>query len=406
MPRTKKFTDHDIAEAKRNRPGKLTHVTGTPCLYIYTNPSPKRQQRWIYRFSQPDGSGIATKSLGPYPAVSLEMAKNRAEQAYRASKVDKINLFEVDWNEGATTTFGEAAKQWLDNRFPGPSKQRREAEHMIFVHAKELVEKPIIKIKPKDIAEVLRPLSKEKPDRFRRVLRRIEAVFGFAKTHQLYFAENPARWKGVQDNLFPGFKNKRGNFAAMPYEDVPEFIHALRQHQNNSVAAVALEFGIHTAARRDEIREMPWSEVDWKNKIWIIPAERMKKGEREHRVPLSPRAIELLKRRYEQRGISDYVFTAHRRPTPIDEKAMLEILYKIDDRYTVHGFRTSFRDWGGDETDYPDHLLEECLSHKVGSGTRRAYRRRTGLEKRRIIMDEWAAYCEGRENFRTQIAEG
>jgi integrase len=388
MPRAPKFTDQNIVDEAE--PGKLLFVRDTPCLYLWTSPK-KGKQRWIYRFSRPDKSGVATKSLGQYPHVTLEMAKNRAAQAYRAAKVDKINLFKTDdWVEG-TTTFGEVAKQWLDNRFPGPSKQRREAEHMLFVHAKELVEKPIIQIRARHIAEVLRPLSKQMPDRFRRVLRRIESVFGFAKTHQLYFAENPARWKGVQDNLFPGFKNKRGHFDAMPYEDVPEFMLALRQRQDSSVAAVALEFCILTASRTDEVRGMEWSELKLGNRIWVIPAERMK-AERDHIVPLSDRAIEIINRRKEH-AVGQYVFSAHQRNKPLDEKAMLNILHKIDDRYTVHGFRSSFSDWANDQPDYAWDTIEECLAHKVGSDVRQAYRRRTALEKRRVIMDAWAEYC-------------
>ena len=276
------------------------------------------------------------------------MAKNRAEQAYRALKVDKINLFEVDWNEGATTTFGEVAKQWLDNRFPSPSKQRREAEHMLFNHGKELLEKQLIRIKPKDVAGALRGLSTEMPDRFRRVLRRVEAVFALAKTDQLYFAENPAQWKGVQQNYFPGFKVERGHFDAMPYEKLPEFMVALRQHQSNSVAAVALEVTIYTACRTNEVLGMRWREIDWDHKLWTIPLERTKTG-REYEVPLSDQVIKRLNMRKEY-AVGEFVFSAHRRNTPLDEKAMLNILHKIDDRYTVHGFRSSFSDWANEET--------------------------------------------------------
>jgi integrase len=209
----------------------------------------------------------------------------------------------------------------------------------------------------------------------------------------LFTAENPARWKEKQKNFYPTFKNKRGHFSAMPYEDVPEFVQALRQYQNNSVAAVALEICVLTAARSGEILGMRRSEVDLENRIWTIPAARMKGG-RGHIVPLSDRAIELLKRRYEQRGISDYVFTAHRRPTPMDEKSMRQILHKMNKSVTVHGFRSSFRDWCGDETNFAREAVEACLAHVVGNASETAYRRRTALEKRREIMKAWAEYCE------------
>lgn len=405
MPRAPKFTDSTIQE--KAVPGKRLHVSGTPNLYLYTSAGPKRKQRWVLRISRPRPrkarddeskrkSNVTERSLGPYPQVTIEMAKNRADHTHLILKRDKINPFEVDWNDGATTTFGQVTRMWLDDRFPGPSKQRREAEHMLFFHAKELVEKPIIKIRAKHIAEVLRPLSKEMPDRFRRVLIRIESVFDYAKSKDLFTAENPARWKEKQKNFYPTFKNKRGYFPAMLYEDLPEFVQALRQHQNNSVAAIALEICVLTAARSGEILGMRWSEVDLENRTWTIPAARMKGG-REHVVPLSDRAVELLKRRYEQRGISDYVFTAHRRPTPMDEKSMRQILHKINKSVTVHGFRSSFSDWAGDETDFASETIEACLAHAVGNQSARAYRRRTALKKRRELMEAWAAHCEGRQ---------
>ena len=141
---------------------------------------------------------------------------------------------------------------------------------------------------------------------------------------------------------------------------------------------------------------MPWSEVRWENKLWIIPKERMKEG-REHIVPLSNRALELLKRRKEQRAIGDYVFSAHQRDTPLDEKAMRQILRKIGViGATVHGFRSTFRDRAGDNpADYTREAIEMCLAHLVGNPAEQAYRRRTALEKRRVIMEAWAKFCDG-----------
>jgi integrase len=346
---------------------------------------PSRRKGKIYRLLRAGWANSPSSS-------TKALVKAVAELGIELSAMDNSNMTRKN-SQSATTTFGEVARKWLDDRFPGPSKQRREAEHMLFVHTKELVERPIIQIRAKQIAEVLRPLSKEMPDRFRRVLIRIESVFDYAKSKDLFTAENPARWKEKQKNFYPTFKNKRGHFSAMPYEDVPEFVQALRQYQNNSVAAVALEICVLTAARSGEILGMRRSEVDLENRIWTIPAARMKGG-RGHIVPLSDRAIELLKRRYEQRGISDYVFTAHRRPTPMDEKSMRQILHKMNKSVTVHGFRSSFRDWCGDETNFAREAVEACLAHVVGNASETAYRRRTALEKRREIMKAWAEYCE------------
>ena len=244
MPRAPKFTDRNIvAEAK---PGKLLFVRDCPNLYLYTSAGKKRRQRWILRFSRPDRSGVTTKSLGPYPEVTIEMAKNRAEQARKILKVDKINPFEVDWNDGATTTFGEVARKWLNDRkdsWKNP-KQFRDIEYLLLVFTdKELVEKPILKIKPKDIYDAFKARWDRKRKQVRRALVRIANVFDYAKVNRWYFGENPARWKGNLEHLFPPLpKTEREHFAAMPYEDMLEFMPALRQYQNNSVAATALEF--------------------------------------------------------------------------------------------------------------------------------------------------------------------
>jgi integrase len=223
---------------------------------------------------------------------------------------------------------------------------------------------------------------------------RIENVFDFAQADHLYFAENPARWE-KQKHLVPRFSNDRVNHPALPYEDLPEFMRALRQHQDSSVAAVALEFCILTATRSGEVRGMKRSELGPENLYWSIPAARLKRRDgRDHIVPLSPRAQELIKRRQEH-TVGEYIFSAHGRNRPLDEKSMREILRKIKPGVTVHGFRSTFRDWAGDETDFPRELIEECLSHQVGNAVERAYRRRSSLEKRREVMKAWASYCSG-----------
>jgi integrase len=398
MPRAPKFTDRNIiAEAK---PGKRLFVRDCPNLYLYTSAGKKRRQRWILRFSRRrlDGSGMTERSLGPYPEVTLEMAKNRANHARTILKRDKINPFTVDWNDGATTTFGEVARKWLDSRdWKNREKQFKDAKHLLLVlPGKEFLEKPIIKIKPSDVRDALIGRSKDKPKQVRRSIAKIEILFDYAKVSHWFFGENPARWKEKQKILFPGLSIERNNFAAMPHEDVPEFMRTLRQHQNSSVAAVALEVLILTATRSGEVRGMKWSELFLDNQVWVIPKERLKRGKREHIVPLSPRVVELLNRRKEQAGRDQYVFSAHRRDTPLDEKSMRQILRKTKTTsapVTVHGFRSSFRDWAGDETDYPRESIEECLSHQVGNAVERAYRRRTGLEKRTEIMTAWADFC-------------
>jgi len=264
---------------------------------------------------------------------------------------------------------------------------------MEFCSASTTARGALLKIRPKDIHDALRPLWDRRSKQVKRALAKIEAVFDFAKANHWYFAENPARWREKQKHLFPRFLNDRVNHPALPYEAMPEFMRALRQHQASSVAAIALEFVIITATSTSAVRGMKWSELGPGNLYWTIPKERMsKRGSRTHIVPLSPRAQELIKRREEHR-VGDYVFSAHGRNRPLDEKAMREILRKIKPGVTVHGFRSTFRDWAGDETEHPRDLIEECLSHQVGNAVERAYRRRSSLGKRGDVMQAWASYC-------------
>jgi integrase len=396
MPRAPKFTDEHIKAGAL--PGKRLFVRDCANLYLVTSHK-KKKQRWIFRFSRPDGSGVTERSLGRYPEVTLEMARNRANHMRMILARDRIDPWEMGEDEGATLKFKQAARRWVDSRnWTNREKQRHDTEYFLFTYAKSLLEKPLLKIRAKDVYEALKPLWNKRPKQAKRALTRIENVFDFAKASHWYFAENPARWREKQKHLFGEFSNERVNFAALPYEDMPEFMRALRQHEDSSVAAVALEFCILTATRSGEVRGMKRSELGPDNLYWTIPAARLRKGKRggsrrDHIVPLSPRAKEIIDWRMKH-TISEYVFSAHGRNKPLDEKAMREILRKIKPGVTVHGFRSTFKDWCHEEKDFPWDLVELCLSHQVGNAVERAYRRRSSLEKRREIMNQWAKYCE------------
>ena len=224
------------------------------------------------------------------------------------------------------TTFEEVAREWINSRkFKNP-KQRNSAERLLLVYPDEkLLKMQIIKIRPQHIYDALLFRWEASPGQVRRSLAMIKKVFARAKVKRLYFGENPALWEGVQEELFgqmPEFDDK--HFAAMPHRQVREFIRALRQH--DSVAARALEFLILTATRSGETRGMKWSEVDLPNRLWIIPKERMKTGNREHRVPLSPPAIEILT---QQPKLSQFVFAGRTRKQPMEPKFMRRILRKM-----------------------------------------------------------------------------
>ncbi len=259
-------------------------------------------------------------------------------------------------------------------------------------YAAPLRNKPVDTITTDDVQAILKLIWTLKSETASRVRGRIEKVLDAAKAKGFRDGENPARWRGHLDHLLPRpSKLARGHHAAMPYDEVAGFVTKLRERQ--ATAALALELCILTAARSGEILGMRWEEVDLAKKIWTVPAHRMKAG-REHRVPLSKRATVILVRLTEQRS-GDFVFPGQRRDKPLSNMAMEMMLRRMKiENATVHGFRSSFRDWAGNETSYPRELIETALAHVIGDKAEQAYRRSDALEKRRSLMEAWADYCE------------
>jgi integrase len=243
------------------------------------------------------------------------------------------------------------------------------------------------------VLSVLRPIWQTKPETASRLRGRIEAVLDAARVrgHIPPNAANPARWRGHLDKLLPrARKLSRGHHPAMPFADVPGFVARLRERE--ATAALALEFIILTASRSGEALGARWSEIDKHAKVWTVPAERMKRGV-EHRVPLSPRAFEILEVMATATH-GDLVFPAHKADRPLSNMACSMLLRRMCvEGVTVHGFRSSFRDWAGELTNFPRELAEAALSHVVGDEVERAYRRGDALARRRRAMDSWAAYC-------------
>jgi len=212
---------------------------------------------------------------------------------------------------------------------------------------------------------------------------RIERILDWARVSGYRSGENPARWRGHLDKLLPRpSKVKRAqHHAAMPYADLPAFIPDLLARR--ALAAKAMHFTLLTAARTGEVTGMPWGELDLDAGLWTIPAERMKGGA-EHVVPLVPAVIALLK------GLP-----RNKPPFALSENAMLYLLQKrMEKPFTVHGFRSSFRDWAAEKTDFPAEVVEMALAHTIRNKVEAAYRRGALLEKRRKLMEAWAAYCE------------
>lgn len=385
-------------EVELATPGRSRDLKSTG-LYLYVTPD-ERTRRWIFRYTRPRKGGVTETGLGIYPVVSLAMARAEVLKKQRliATGVDPIQRKRED--RAAETTFAEAANGWIDThkiewRGGDEGSQMRNAKLLLHHHGAPLSGKPVSEITADLIESTLTDLWARSPAQARRALGMFERVLDYARAKGLRTGDNPANWRGMHEYRFPRRrKAERAHLAAMPYDAVPEFILALRQRQGRSTAATALEFLILTAARSGEVLNATWSEIDFDQKLWTIPATRTKQR-REHRIPLPDRAMALLTRQREQSRGSPYVFTGYRPNDPLAEKAMIWALRHVGSSATVHGFRSSFRDWAGDTTTFQRETIEECLGHSVGNEVERAYRRQDGLEKRRAIMGAWEAYCAG-----------
>ena len=244
------------------------------------------------------------------------------------------------------------------------------------------------------VLKVLRPLWQKVPETAAHIRGRIENVLDAAKAQGLFPGDNPARWKGHLAAVLPKRQRlTRGHHAALPYDDLPAFMSELRAIEK-SVASKALEFCILTATRTSETLGIVWSEVDLVKGVWVIPAQRMKAGH-EHRVPLSPRAVEILKAMEVGRTAhTPTVFPGQAKGKGLTNMAMAGVLKRMGrDAITVHGFRSTFRDWASEQTSFPHEVCEMALAHVIGNKAEAAYRRGDLFEKRRLLMDAWQAFA-------------
>jgi integrase len=361
-------------------------------LYLVVSDAGTR--KWVLRFTW---RGKAREmGLGSAGSVPLADAREKAAHARRmvAQGIDPIHERK---RTGGVPTFAEMADQVHESLSAGFRNEKHKAQwkSSLATYAAPLKDKAIDTITTDDVLAVLKPIWTTKPETASRVRGRIEKILDAGKAKGFRQGENPARWRGHLDHLLPKqSKLARGHHAAMPYEHVATFVGRLRQ--TGSLAARALELCILTAARSGEIFEMRWSEVDLEKSIWTLPPNRMKAG-REHRVPLSARAVAIL-RQLGAIKTTDFVFPGQRKNRPLSKMAMDMTLRRMKADVTVHGFRSSFRDWAGNETSYPRDLIETALAHVIGDKAEQAYRRSDALEKRRKLMEAWATYCEPKAN--------
>jgi integrase len=356
---------------------------------LYLSISSNGGRRWVFLFRW---HGKPTEiGLGSARDVTLARARELAAQA-RARLAESINPKDVRRPSGGST-FGECADRVIEAMRPSwrNSKHAGQWEMTLKEYAAPLRRLPVNSVTTEDVLSVLKPLWNEKPETASRLRGRIERVLDAAKAQGLRMGENPARWRGHLDQLLPKRQVlSRGHHAAMNYTQLPAFIADLRARR--ATAALALEFTILTAARSGEVLGARWEEFDLERAVWTVPANRMKAG-REHRVPLSKSALKIVQAMDEDRG-NDFVFGGQKAGKPLSVMALEMVLRRLKiEGVTVHGFRSAFRDWAAECTNFSNEVCEAALGHVIKNKAEAAYRRGDLFDKRRKLMEAWAIYC-------------
>lgn len=356
---------------------------------------------WILRYTM--AGRERWTGLGPYPDVSLAEARDKA-MAWRKQVREGVDPMKVKQEAMATAraeqakkvTFAWCAAQYIESHRAG-WKNAKHAEQWVSTLA--MYAEPVMGnmdvalVETEHVVRVLEPIWNSKPETASRLRGRIDSILGWASARRLRSGDNPARWKGHLDSLFPARTkvSRTRHFAALPWKDMRPFMTSLEAQAG--VGALALRFTILTAARSGEVRGMVWDEVDLSARLWVVPAERMKAG-REHRIPLSDAAVALL-RQQEQVLLAgtNVVFPSVRDHKPLSDMTLTAVLRRMQrNDLTVHGFRSTFRDWAAEATDYPQEMAEMALAHVVSNKVEAAYRRGDMLEKRREMMQKWAEF--------------
>jgi integrase len=390
-------------------------------LYLQVRPSGAAS--WLFRFmldsqvstsrnGKPRREGAHWMGLGEYPAVDLATARAKALQ-YKGQLDQDIDPL-ADKRAGKaktlaaanTISFGKCAKDYIAEHAPSWRSDKHAAQwHATFegsnrkpAHTAAINHLPVSQINTALAKEVLAPIWHKTPETANRVRQRCEAVIDFAKAHDYRtdpdHLDNPFKWRGHLKYLLANpidLKTLKGqrHLPALPYEDIAAFMTELRG--NDSVSARALEFTILTAARTSEVINATWREINRDEKTWVIPAARMK-ANRTHRVPLSQRALDILAA-LPREDDNLHLFVGAERGAPLANTAMLDLMRNLRPDFVPHGFRSTFRDWAAECTNYPREVCEMALAHSNKDKTEAAYQRSDLFAKRRELMNEWTKYC-------------
>lgn len=378
---------------------------------LYLDRDPSGRSRWIFMWKR-DGKrremGLGSAARG---GVSLAEARKAADEARKVvagggdpialrNQLTAENLANEDLKPERVPTFGFIADAYISDQSPQWRNQKHIDQWKMTLreYGAPLRDVPVDQIDTQAVLAVLKPIWREKPETASRLRGRIERILDAAKAMGHRSGENPARWRAhLELMLARRQKLTRGHHEAMPFNNVASFAAELRGRE--AVAALALEFLILTAARSGEVLGACWGEINWDAGVWTVPAERMKAG-REHRVPLSARALDILTAAMPLQGL-EKASIANIAKLPIfpgqkggslSSMSMAMLLRRMNVTVTVHGFRSSFRDWAGEISAFPSDLAEAALAHLVGDKVERAYRRGDALEKRREMMNAWAEF--------------
>jgi integrase len=385
---------------------KTVDALGAPGSYMDGNGlmlivRPSGNKSWIMRYQLRGRRRDA--GLGRYPEVGLKEARSAAA-AMRILIAAGLDPLEVRKAEQETSkkeaqdhlTFADLATDYIESHRAG-WKNLKHADQ--WTNTLKTYAYPVIgTLAPNDVttAHILAVLNQDnfwldKPETASRVRNRIELVLDAAKARGLRDGENPARWRGHLDKLLPRRDKVRAvkHHPALPYQEIPAFFELL---DGKDMTSKAMQLTILTACRTSEILQATWDEIDLPHKIWTVPASRMK-SRKEHRVPLAGPVLTLLSSLQRSKS-NTYLFPGQKTGQPLSNMAMLMGLRRMGrGDLTMHGFRSTFRDWAGECTPHARDVCEQALAHSLGNAVEAAYRRSDLLEKRRALMNDWAAYC-------------
>ena len=392
--------------------GRLTALkvekTKEPGMYadgggLYLRVTTEGARNWVLRYMldrRPRWMG-----LGPLALYGLQDARAKALDARRKRHegIDPIDARRAErarqrLDAAKAITFGEVAASYIASHKAGwrNGKHVAQWEATLSTHAKPIMSLPVQSIDTALVLKVIEPIWTTRPETASRLRGRIENILDFAKVRDFRDGENPARWRGHLDKLLPARSKVRAieHHAALPWAELPAFLVSLREQEG--IAARALEFLILTAARTGEVIGAQWNEIDLLDKTWTLPAARMK-AHREHRVPLSARALVILEEMQAARNreaAHAFVFPGGKAGIGLSNMAFLMLLRRIGrGDLTAHGFRATFKTWASERTSFQNEIVEAALAHVIGGKVEQAYRRGDMFEKRRLLMQRWDTFC-------------